>query len=454
MRARTMKTMVMGALVALGMQGMATAEAHALESTAQVQQAGPTELYRQGRRQLNAGDYREAARTFRTLRSEYREAPQVADSYYWEAFALNRTGSVRDLERALELLEAQGEEHPQAATPALRVQIEGALARRGDAEAVRDITIRARSERDGEVSNRACDSEQQELRAMALNALLNMNSEQARPLLREVLESRDPCSVELRRRAVFLVSQTLDEDAVDILLELAHRNPDPDPEVREQAVFWLSQVGSGEAARALVDILRSSDDPKLQESAIYALAQHGGEEAWTVLRDYAERTDAPAGLRERAIYWLGQNPEGSQYLRGLYDRVDDPALRRNIIFGVAHNGSESDWDWLLERALDESEDIEVRKNALFWAGQMGMEIDRLGELYDSVEDHEMKEQVIFVLSQSRDKEDAVTHLMTIARSEEDSELRQNALYWLGQMDDPRIADFLLEILRSGGGRAR
>jgi len=450
-------TMMAGALLALGM-GMAAPEAaHGLESMAWTQQSEAERMYREGRRQLNAGEYRAAARTFRDLRSEYRDAAQVADSYYWEAFALNRTGSARDLERALELLVEQAEAHPGAATradaPALRVQIEGALARRGDAEAVRGITQIALPGRD-EAQSRNCDTEEQELRAMALNALLNMNAERARPILREVLETRDVCSVELRRQAVFLVSQKMDDEAVDILLDLAHRDPDPDPEVREQAVFWLSQVGGEEAARALIDILRSSNDPDVQENAIFALAQHGGEGAWEVLREYAERADAPSELRENAIFWLGQSPEGSGYLRGLYDRVDDPELRENIIFGVAQGGSEADGAWLLERALDDAEDIEVRKNALFWAGQMGMEIGQLADLYASVEDVEMKEQVIFVLSQSRDRTEAVTQLMAIARDEEDSELKQNALFWLGQMDDPRIADFLLEILRSGGGRIR
>ena len=450
-------TMMVGALLALGM-GMAAPEAaQALESVAWTQQSEAERMYREGRRQLNAGEYRDAARTFRMLRSEYRDAPQVADSYYWEAFALNRTGSMRDLERALELLTEQAESHPEAATrrdaPALRVQIEGALARRGDREAARGITRMALPGRE-EARSGNCDSDEQELRAMALNALLNMNAERARPILREVLETRDPCSVELRRQAVFLVSQKMDDEAVDILLDLAHRNPDPDPEVREQAVFWLGQVGGAEAAGALVDILRSSDDPKVQENAIFALAQHGGEEAMEVLREYAERADAPDDLRENAIFWLGQSSDGADYLRGLYDRIDNPDLRENIVFGVAQGGSEEDGAWLLERALDDAEDIEVRKNALFWAGQMGMEIGQLADLYGSVDDREMKEQVIFVLSQSSDRTEAVTQLMEIAREEEDTELKQNALFWLGQMDDPRIADFLLEILRSGGGEIR
>ena len=59
----------------------------------------------------------------------------------------------------------------------------------------------------------------------------------------------------------------------------------------------------------------------------------------------------------------------------------------------------------------------------------------------------MKEQVIFALSQSPDEREAVDQLMEIATTEEDSELRRNAIFWLGQIDDPRVADFLLELIR-------
>ena len=44
-------------------------------------------------------------------------------------------------------------------------------------------------------------------RVAALNALLQMDTEQAMPILMDVLERRDACSVELRRKAVFLASQ-------------------------------------------------------------------------------------------------------------------------------------------------------------------------------------------------------------------------------------------------------
>lgn len=403
-------------------------------------------VYRNARRALNNSNFREAARLFAQLRRDYPASVYVGDAYYFEAFALYRAGGTNGMERALDLLDRQADGHPNASTredaPSLRVQIEGVLARGGDRERGRRIQERASDPCGGD----------DELRSAALNALLNMNADKALPILREVLESRDGCSVELRRQAVFMVSQHMTNETVDILLDLAHRNPDPDREVREQAVFWLSQVNSPEAVSALESILRTSEDREIQEKAVFALSQHSGTRSTAILKEYAERNDVPDDLRENAIFWLGQSPGGGEYLRELYASVDSDELREKIIFGVSQSGERADGDWLLDRALDESESIDVRKNALFWAGQMGMDVSRLADLYASVSDREMREQIIFVLSQASNERGAVDQLMEIARGEEDTELQKNAIFWLGEMDDDRVADFLLSLIRGGGPR--
>lgn len=405
-----------------------------------------TRLYQSAREALNRRRYADAARQFEELRSEFPRSGYVADSYYWQAFARFRQGGARGLREAAELLEIQGEDYPDAGTrrdaDALMVRIEAQLARGGDADAAAAIA---------ETASGPCD-EEQEVRLAALSALLNMNAEQAVPILREVLESRDGCSVELRRRAVFLISQKMTDESVDILLDLAHRNPDPDHEVREQAIFWLHQVDSPEALDALESILIESDDPELQERAIFAISQRSdGGRAIAILKSYAERSDIPHELRSNAIFWISQNADagGAEYLIELYPRLDDPELRERAIFGISQAGGPEAREWLAERVRDPNEDVEIRKNALFWLGQTGGvgAVDLQG-LYDSLNDVEMKEQVIFVASQSNERE-SVDFLMSIASNEDDAELKERAIFWLGQSNDPRVPDFLLSLIRGG-----
>lgn len=88
----------------------------------------------------------------------------------------------------------------------------------------------------------------------------------------------------------------------------------------------------------------------------------------------------------------------------------------------------------------------MRKQALFWAGQSGnVPIGRLTQLYDQVDDKEVKDQLIFVFSQNGGT-DAIDKLMSIARSDPDVELRKQATFWLGQSKDPRVQAFLLELI--------
>ena len=61
----------------------------------------------------------------------------------------------------------------------------------------------------------------------------------------------------------------------------------------------------------------------------------------------------------------------------------------------------------------------------------------------------MKEAILFSLIQS-DDENTVDVLLRIAREEEDPELRANLVFWLSQKDDPRVREFLMEIIEGGG----
>ena len=58
---------------------------------------------------------------------------------------------------------------------------------------------------------------------------------------------------------------------------------------------------------------------------------------------------------------------------------------------------------------------------------------------------EMKEQVIFVLSQRSERE-ATDKLIAIARTDRDATLKSRALFWLGQRNDPRAQELFMEIL--------
>ena len=425
-------------------------------------------VYRAAREALNQRENRKAADLFAQIPARFPQSGYAPGAFYWQAFALYRLGREPDLRAALDALRRQRERFPDASVKgdaaALEQRLQGELGRRGDRVAAAAVRAAARQAAEppeapeppeppvpvevghlGERGDSQCDDDGEDMKIAAINALIHMDSEKARPILRRVLARRDAASVCLRRKAVFLISQGEGEGAEDILL--ASARTDPDPEVREQAVFWLSQVGSERAVGALDSILRTSTDRALQDKAIFALSQQDSPRARQSLRAYAERTDAPESLREQAIFWIGQSggKESSTYLRELFGRIKNEELRKKILFSVSQRDGEESGKWLVGIARDRAQPIETRKQALFWAGQGGAAIADLTSLYAAFDDREMKDQLIFVYSQ-REEPAAVDKLLDIARRDPDTELRKKALFWLGQSDDPRAAKALVDII--------
>ncbi len=423
-------------------------------------------LYRAGRQALNRSNYGEAATLFEQIRTRHPRSSYTPDAWYWEAWARYRRGSGNDLSTAVRLLDQQAQRHPDAATRGdaseLLTRVLGELGRQGDAEASRRVSAMAReatvrppapprpprTPRPPRVrSNQdACRDEGDGVQSAALNAVLQMDADRAVPLLKRVLERKDPESACLRRRAVFMLSQHETAETSGLLVQLA--KTDPDSEVRSQAVFWLSQVSGLEAVAALRDILATSTDRELQEKAIFALSQHEGPAASQALRTYAGRTDVPDELRSNAVFWLGQqgSSENAAFLRDLFGRAADRELKNRIIFSVSQMESAESGRWLVEVAKDARQPTEIRKQALFWAGQSdALTTADLKGLYGTMPDRELKEHLIFVLSQ-QDGPAAVDELIAIVRTEPDAELKKKAIFWLAQSDDPRVAEVLANLL--------
>jgi len=417
-------------------------------------------LYRAARETLNRNSYRRAAEMFREVYRRYPQSSYAAQSLYYQAFALYRSGRERDLrdaERALSRLQREYAESEGALkeAEALLARVQGELARRGDREAAEEVAATAigigHSRGTGSAAQ-ACESEEDEIRMAALNALMQMDSERAIPILRKVLAEQDPdnaCVQQMRQTALFLLAQHLDEESVDILLDVIQT--DPNPEMRRTAVFWLAQVPGERTFTALVDILNNSDDPEMRQQALFALGQTHDERTTQILRDFALDESNDPEMRGLAIFWLGQrhDVESAAFLRQVYETTDQIELKQNILHSIAQSGDEENARWLLEIASDPNEDMEMRKLAFFWVGQSHqLSVQEVAGLYESMSDRELKEQIIFSVAQRHDEE-VVDWLLDIAKNEQDPELRRTVIFWLAQSDDPRVAEFLLEIIEGG-----
>lgn len=402
-------------------------------------------MFRSAQAALRRGEHQRAAELFRSVRTRFPRSRPATDAGYWEAFSLHRLSGRENLRTALELLTTQRARYPDASSAAdarsLAARIEGQLASMGDSRSAQSLINRA------DRMAGTCPKEDEDERLMVLDALLTMDSERALPTLKTVLARRDECSAVLRRKAVFLVSRKGSSETEDILVDVL-RN-DPDKEVREQAVFWLGQANTGKSTNALLEVLRTSRDAAVLEKAVFSLAQQRNERAQMALRDMARRSDLDIEVRANAIFWLGQRaPAGSnaeQFLVDLYPSLNETKLKERALFAIAQRRSPESQRFLAALAANAREPMEVRRTALFHAGQAGMPLSQMRDIMRATNERELRSHLVFVIA-NRKTPEAVDALMDIVRTETDVEIRKTAIFWLGQSKDPRAGPFLLSIL--------
>ena len=421
------------AILAVGVTGAAASDTRDAE-----------QAYKQARRALNNDEYKQAAGQFADIYEQYSETKYAARALYWQAYSLYKIGGKSDLRKAEKALEVYLDKYSDTSTredaTELYYRVLGQLASKGDKEAAEKLAMDTDRDVDADIDSEA----DLEAKIAALHALVNMKSGKALPMLEKLLSDPDPKKAELRKQALFLISQYESDEAADILMRVA--TEDPDPDVRHDAIFWLSQTDSRKAAEFLEQLLTETDDPETMEKAIFALSQIGDERSMEALKSIALDKTRPDNVRSQAIFWLGQagGLDDVEFLKDLYGQIDDRELKEAVIFSVSQHSRNG--DWLLDIIYDKNESSEVRSQALFWAGQSdAIDPEGIANLYRTSKDPELREQAIFALSQRGGKK-TINLLIELAREEKDPEMRRQLVFWIGQSNDPAAEEFLLEII--------
>lgn len=416
-------------------------------------------LYRLARESLNRGEYRRAAQIFNEVTRKYPSSKYAVDCAYWEAFSRYRLGTTDELKAALQILDGKGvvalsaeamarQGRPGSSTaidiPALRARVQGALAARGDREAAAALQKEARQ-------STGCDREEVGVRAEALQALAQMDMQAALPVVKKVLQRREECTVELRRRALYLLGRQPDAEAAALVLDAAKN--DPDETIRGEAMRVLPRIAGDSAVTQLEDLLRTSTDERSQRSAVNALASIDNERARRAVRTIIERNDAAERVRYEAILALAREREDRSpatddmtYLRSLYPRLESPRLREAVLTAVGRVENADNQQFLLGIARNEKEATSVRATALERIGRMeSISVNEIAKLYDSADARSLRERILYSLSQRKEPE-AIDKMMEIAKRDTDPQIRRTAINLLGRSNNERAKQLLKELI--------
>ncbi|NUO65498.1 MAG: HEAT repeat domain-containing protein [Gemmatimonadaceae bacterium] len=262
------------------------------------------------------------------------------------------------------------------------------------------------------------------------------------------IAQRSSASSDVRHHALMWVGMLGDTSYVQPLLAMARAGDEGD--LGGAAAFALSRLRDGAGVPALIDLARTASNDEVRERAVFWLGQLDDKRGREEVRAIAADTRAPEGVRAKAVFALGHSdaaaPEDFRFLRDLFDKAGSEDIQNQILMAMSQSDDQANQKWLLTVARDERAPVETRKKAIFWAGQSdAASTADIAAVYDGVKDEEVKEHVIFVLSQ-RDDKAATDKLLSIVRGNDDGELRKKALFWLAQKHDPAITRMIADII--------
>jgi HEAT repeat protein len=188
------------------------------------------------------------------------------------------------------------------------------------------------------------------------------------------------------------------------------------------------------------------DHRHLTDQALSAIAMHETAKATTALEGFSASSN-PLWLREKASFWLGAGRGHEGYL-ALKKLVSDPdpEFRKKLSFDLFVSHDSAAVDDLIHMAKSD-QDTKVREQAIFWVGQKAG-AKAIALLKDTiVNDPEVGVKKKAVFALSQlPKDEAVPELLHVAQTNPDPAIRKDAIFWLGQTHDPRALAYFEQIL--------
>jgi hypothetical protein len=368
-----------------------------------------SELYDDGREDLDEDRYDQAAVKFAELAAL--NGPQTDAALYWKAYAENRLGK-RDT--ALATIADLKRRFPQS-----RWQ--------KDASAL-EIDVRQRT---GQATHPETQNDD-DLKMLAIQGLMNSDPERAMPLLEKVLTST--AAPREKSKALFVIAQSGSPQARQILGRIA--NGQSNPELQRKAVEYLGMFGGGEARKTLAEVYAKTSDEAVKRAILKSYMISGDKEDLFA----SAKNENDISLRRDAIRQLGL-VHGVSELQQLYQKENSTDVKREILQAFFLAG---DSGRLVEAAKSEK-DPELRRAAVRNMGLINFpdSSKALQTIYTKETDRSVRKEVLnayFIQGNA-------SGLVAIARGEKDQELKKEAVSKLALMHNKEATDYLMEILQ-------
>jgi tetratricopeptide (TPR) repeat protein len=367
------------------------------------------ELYEDAQEALDEGKWERALERFTQVADA--RGRRADGALYWKAYTQYKLGRPA---QAIETLQAFYKEYPQSRwlkdAKALEVEVRQSAGQPAD-------------------PNRQPDCE---LKLLAVNALMNRNSDEALPILEKLLVNPGDCP-KLRERSLFVLAQSNSPRAHEVMARIARGDGNPD--LQKKAIYYLGVHGGRENRQLLSDIYAGTNDLEVKRSILRSFMVSGEKGR---LFEAAKNEKSP-DLRSDAIRWLG-TMGAQEELWQLYQAETSIEVKKKILHSFGIGGGV---DRLLEVARTDASP-ELRMQAIHGLGISGgpRSAEGLKNLYAGEKDPNVRKKVLHALFiQGNDKA-----LIELARKETDPGLKRQAVHWISLMGTKEATAYMMEIL--------
>lgn len=367
-------------------------------------------LYADGTRAINQGRWSDAAGLFDRVAQMHGEHAEGA--LYWKAYAENKEGQPANaLNTCGELRKGYPKSRWLDECGALEIEIRGKSGHPVSPQAEPD----------------------ENLKLLALNALMQQEPSQAVPILQKILSGNQ--SDELKSRALFVLAQNRTPQAEALISQIAQGQSGPALQVK--AIRMLAMAKGKDADDTLASIYQHSSDTQVKRVILQSYLMTG--DSSKLLAVARQETDPE--LVKTAIRTLAPMNAG-QDLMTIYRGTNNAEIKADIINALIVSGR-SGVSQLTEIAQSE-QNPELRRKAIRNLGVAGgiSVAPALVSTYQKNTDVETKRAAAQALFLANDAQD----LITLARGEKDVEMKQYLVQQLSLMHNQEATKYMLEIL--------
>ena len=231
------------------------------------------------------------------------------------------------------------------------------------------------------------------------------------------------------------------------LLDAAVLDPERSYDFSGAPVYWLGNLAVEESLAFIERLFRTGAESDVREKTVFLISCHAAPRAYDILKT-AALEDRDTKIRRSAVFWIGTSSDVRALagLKDIFRKERNPDVREHVVFALSLRKEKEAVVELIRIAREENGD--AREKAVFWLGQKASEesVKALKDIIQSPSgEDKLKEQAVFALSQLP-REKGVPILLDIARTHKNPHVRKQAIFWLGQSDDPAALKLFEEIL--------